>query len=212
MSIYYNNLEINTSPRQLQNTIMLRDRALTYSIYLGPHMPAKPAWFHKVNEILESLETIEAPLLDRRAIQTLFGVQRRRAQQMMQTWSGFRLGTSFLIDRQGLIENLHELAKHDDVLHEIRRKTRIEEELARTSAILKGRRVRFHVSNDAPSPTIEGLPHTITMDSGELRIQFFGTEDLLRQLFELSQAIANDYAGFQERTECARRGNAAQCE
>ena len=36
---------------------------------------------------------------------------------------------------------------------------------------------------------------------GELRIEFFGTEDLLRHLFDLSQAIVHDYRRFEALTE-----------
>jgi hypothetical protein len=39
--------------------------------------------------------------------------------------------------------------------------------------------------------------------AGQLRIEFHGTEDLLRQMFELSQAIANDYEKFEEICEKA---------
>jgi hypothetical protein len=47
------------------------------------------------------------------------------------------------------------------------------------------------------------LPAGIHLQPGELRIEFFGAEDLLRQLFELSQAMVNDYGRFQEAVEDA---------
>ena len=52
-------------------------------------------------------------------------------------------------------------------------------------------------SNTYRYPTKEGILH----QPGELRIEFFGAEDLLRHLFELSQAMINDYARFQAAVE-----------
>jgi hypothetical protein len=37
----------------------------------------------------------------------------------------------------------------------------------------------------------------IHLQPGELRIEFFGAEDLLRHLFELSQVMVNGFARFQ---------------
>jgi hypothetical protein len=44
---------------------------------------------------------------------------------------------------------------------------------------------------------MKNLPAGVDLKPGELRIEF-GTEDLLRHLYELSQAILNDYRRFQE--------------
>ena len=43
----------------------------------------------------------------------------------------------------------------------------------------------------------------IHLQPGELRIEFYGAEDLLRHLFELSQAMVNDFARFQSAIESA---------
>ena len=41
----------------------------------------------------------------------------------------------------------------------------------------------------------------IHLKRGELRIEFHGTEDLLRRLLELVHAIANDYEHFKSLVE-----------
>jgi hypothetical protein len=48
---------------------------------------------------------------------------------------------------------------------------------------------------------IGDVPSGIHLRPGELRIEFFGAEDLLRHLFELSQAIMNDYQRFESLVE-----------
>ena len=45
---------------------------------------------------------------------------------------------------------------------------------------------------------ISDLPAGVHLQPGELRIEFNGTEDLLRRLYELSQAILNDYGKLRE--------------
>jgi hypothetical protein len=48
---------------------------------------------------------------------------------------------------------------------------------------------------------MKDLPAGIHLQPGELRIEFFGAGDLLRHLFELSQAMVNDFARFQSAIE-----------
>ena len=45
---------------------------------------------------------------------------------------------------------------------------------------------------------IAHLPAGVHLQPGELRIEFNGAEELLQRLFELSQAIVNDYQRFGE--------------
>jgi len=48
---------------------------------------------------------------------------------------------------------------------------------------------------------MKDLPAGIHLKPGELRIEFYGAEDLLRHLFELSQAMVNDFGRFQAAVE-----------
>ena len=57
-------------------------------------MPSKPAWFHRLPEILEVLRSMDATHLDRQAVETLFGVAPRRARQLMAGLPGIRAGNA----------------------------------------------------------------------------------------------------------------------
>ena len=46
-------------------------------------MPAQPAWFHRLDEILSALRSMTSTHLDRAAVEKLFRVRRRRARQIM---------------------------------------------------------------------------------------------------------------------------------
>lgn len=48
---------------------------------------------------------------------------------------------------------------------------------------------------------IDGLPSTVSLRPGKLEIEFFGAEDLFRQLFEIAQVIQNDYQRFSKLVE-----------
>ena len=66
-----------------------------------------------------------------------------------------------------------------------------------------GRNTRIDTAADVRDRVLKDLPAGIHLKAGELRIEFVGAEDLLRHLFELSQAIVNDYRGLQWAVERA---------
>lgn len=131
------------------------------------------------SRILERLAALPSPVIDR-AIEKLFRVRRRRAIELLNTFGGFQTGKTFLIDRLELIAQLERLRDGEEFQIEDRRRTRLLEDLERH---------------------FQDLPAGVRLQPGELRIEFFGAEDLLRHLYELSQAITNDYAAFQQRVE-----------
>ena len=58
-------------------------------------MPNKPSWLLRVNDILADLsrpELTSLPFLSRAAIETLFGLKRRQAIQIMHAIGGFQIG------------------------------------------------------------------------------------------------------------------------
>ena len=71
-------------------------------------MPSQPACFHRLDEILTTLRSIESTRLDRRAIQKLFRVRRRRARQIMAGLEGLRAGNAAAVSREALIARLEQ--------------------------------------------------------------------------------------------------------
>ena len=55
-------------------------------------MPAQPAWFHRLDEILADLRSMTSTHLDRAAVEKLFRVRQRRARQIMAGLEGLRVG------------------------------------------------------------------------------------------------------------------------
>ena len=79
------------------------------------------------------------------------------------------------------------------------------EELDRTRRQLPARRVRIPAAPDVQDRRVRDLSGDIALKPGELRIEFFGAEDLAAKLFELSQAMANDWRSFTQAVEESRQ-------
>jgi hypothetical protein len=69
------------------------------------------------------------------------------------------------------------------------------EKLAEAGRITKARRVRFEPLDEVE--TVDELPAGIRLVEGLLQVEFYGTEDLLKQLNALVQAVMHDYPRFQ---------------
>ena len=63
-------------------------------------MTAQPAWFHRLDEILEALGEIDASHLDRQAVEKRFGVDERLARQLMAGLDGIRAGNATAVPRR----------------------------------------------------------------------------------------------------------------
>lgn len=164
-------------------------------------MPAKPAWFHRLNQILEELRTLQTPLLDRHSMEVLFQVRERRGRQLMSDLPGVRIGNAMAVERLALIRKLEGVALSEECRTEANRKQRLSTNLAQVRKHLAARKVQLRAVADVHSRLVDALPGGIDLRPGELRIQFWGAEDLAAKLFELSQAMANDWTAFQKAAE-----------
>jgi hypothetical protein len=166
-------------------------------------MPAQPQWLLRLPEIIGEFEKIDLPIVDRAVFEKVFGVRRRRAIQLMHYFGGHQVGRTFIIDRKTLLDQLRGWKGSENFEHEQARRLRVVEELDRLRKLAPSRKVRIQVPSEARDNRLADLPAGIHLKPGELRIEFFGTEDLLRHLFELSQAIVNDYQRFERICEGA---------
>jgi len=167
-------------------------------------MPAQPAWFHRLDRILEALRKMESSHLDRQAVEKLFGVRERRARQLMAGLPGLQAGNAFAVERLALLNRLEETSASGPFQWEVNRRARVADELERARRLLSGRNVLIPSAPDVRERRLAGLSGDIALKPGELRIEFYGAEDLAAKLFELSQAMANDWTAFAEAVEPAQ--------
>ena len=161
-------------------------------------MPAQPQWLLRLPEIIAELEQLPLPVVDRAIFEKVFRVGRRRAIQLMHHFDGHQVGRTFIIDRTLLVDRLRTRRSAASFDYERLRRLRIVEELERLRKLVPGRGVRIPVQPEVRDHRLADLPVGIHLKPGELKLEFVGTEDLLRLLFELSQAILNDYRRFEE--------------
>ncbi len=166
-------------------------------------MAAFPAWLHALPQIRETVAAMTTPVVDRACFEKLFGVRRRRAIQLMHRFGGYQAGRTFLVDREELLVALKNFDQ-TETDREVSRRTKVVAELERARALFPSRKVQIIVPPAVMDNRMADLPPTVRLRPGELRIEFFGTEDLLRQLVELSQSIVNDFGRFQDVCESRR--------
>ncbi len=162
-------------------------------------MPSQPTWFHRLNSILEQLRGMTISHLDRQAVEKLFLVRERRARQLMAGLPGLQVGNAFAVERVALVKRMEDTGAGDRYQWERNRRTRVVEELDRSRRQLTARCVVISATPDMREREVSGLGEGIELAPGELRVRFEGAADLAAKLFELSQAMANDWETFAKR-------------
>jgi hypothetical protein len=173
-------------------------------------MPAKPRWWRHIPEIRKMLEDARLPVIDRASVERLFGLERRQAIDLMHRFSGYQAGRTFLIGREQLIDALDVIAASGDYQQEAARRDRLVASVETARRTRQTEAVRIPVAREVFDTRLKSLGPGIELRAGHLAIQFAGPEDLLRKLFALAQAVANDYAAFEEAATGAGRTGGSQ--
>jgi hypothetical protein len=159
-------------------------------------MPAQSSWFSRLSEILAELRDMQAPVVDRALLERLFGVRRRRAIQLLSRFGGFLSGRTYLVDRLELVCQLEALQSGSEFGQERRRRQRLSCQLDGLRKHRAAAEVRVPIPAGALSARPSQLPEGVSLECGRLTVEFAGVEDLIRKLFILSQAAANDFDAF----------------
>ncbi len=164
-------------------------------------MPAKPAWFGKLPEVIQELRRLPRPFVDRAALEQLLGVGPRRAQQIMAPCITEWVGTSGLADRDALIARLERLARGDEAYYELRRRHRMAGALDR---MRQERIERPQLLVEAPARVIEqeldNLPAGVRLERGRITVEFDNPQQALEKLLALAMSISNDFDRFERTT------------
>jgi hypothetical protein len=148
---------------------------------------------------------MHVPVIDRSVFERLFGVRRRRANQLMSYFDGYQAGRTFLLDRLALLEKLAPLEASTEFALEQRRRQRLVESLEKIRRARAGARVTIAVA-----PVNHGaLPDGVQLGPGSMHITFTDVQDLLTKLYATSQAAAMDFESFRAAAEGAPQSAAA---
>jgi len=164
-------------------------------------VPAKPAWYSKIDRVIRELQTLPRPFADRSTVEFLLGVGRRRAQQIMAPCITDHVGSNGLADRDRLIAHLRRLAEGEDGYYEVRRQRKVAEVLDR----LRIERLQQpQLLVEAPVRVVRqefaNLPPGVRLEAGRITVEFQHPREALEKLLALAMAIGNDFAGFERST------------
>lgn len=160
-------------------------------------MPRKVEWFLRLPSAMDALRAMDAPVVDRAAVERLFHVSPRQALRILRRLGAFSAGRGLMLDRVELIGKLERLDQ-GDFGAERRRWDRLEDHLTAVQRELAARRVPIAASRETLGRRFADLPPGIHLAPGRLVVEFTGAEELLARLFELAHAISNDFARFEE--------------
>jgi len=160
-------------------------------------VPAKPAWFGRLDAIVQELRALPRSFVDRSTLEVLLGVGPRRAQQIMAPCITERVGTSSLADRDSLIARLERIAQGDDAYYEVRRRRNVAVALER---LQQERLSRPQLLIEAPIRVVDqqlhDLPAGVYLDRGRISVEFDHPQQALEKLLALAMAISNDFDRF----------------
>jgi len=159
-------------------------------------VPAKPSWLLHIPEIRAILAESGLPVVDRGVIQSVFGLGRRQAIELMHRFGGYQAGRTFLVERDRLIAEMDAIGSSDEYQREVTRHEKLTTAVAKLQRERRAKEVRFAVPPGVRETRMATLPESVRLEPGKLEIEFSGSQDLLAKLFALSQAAANDYDRF----------------
>jgi hypothetical protein len=171
-------------------------------------MPAKPLWFGRLPDAISQLEQTADPWVDRPTLESLLGIGRRRAQQLLAPIAQ-RVGTSSVASRSALIAYLQRIAAREEAYYETRRQQQFWGKLSRTrQEWIAHPPVLIEMSNaqvrHVEVHDFEGLPEGVELAPGSILVRFSDPEEALRKLMALAMAISQNQQAFEERVRLPR--------
>jgi hypothetical protein len=164
-------------------------------------VPAKALWYSRINEIIEQVGALPRPFIDRSTVEFLFGVGRRRAQQILAPCVSSQVGSNGLADRQAFLDHLRRIATGDDLYYETRRRRNVAKALGE---LQRGRLERPQVLVEAPVQVTQqefhNLPEGVELSPGRITVTFDQPRQALEKLLALAMAIGNNFDLFETTT------------
>jgi hypothetical protein len=167
-------------------------------------MPDKPLWLERLPHVIHTLEHRAEVWVDRATLESLLGVGRRRAQQLLAQIPSQRVGASVLANRSDVVAHLKEVAAGREAYYEQRRRKRLwgqldkaRREWTEQPPVLvevprsQLRRIELH--------DFAALPEGVELAPGSITVRFRDPDDALQKLMALAMAIGRNRTAFEER-------------
>ena len=169
-------------------------------------MPDKPLWYDRLDVAVKQLEDFPPLWVDRSLLESVLGVGRRRAQQILQPLVQRTIGKSGLAPKETVILYLRQLAAGDAAVFERQRRERLHALLDQWHDQAKQQpRVLVEAPETVINQRIDALPAGVHLGPGRIVIDGFSSpEEAKQKLLALIMAIGNDPESFDALVEPAR--------
>jgi hypothetical protein len=122
---------------------------------------------------------------DRRDIESLFELQPRAAQKLLELLPTVRIGNSCLVDREVLAGFLDRVRNADNT-------GKLFDEIRAEKAQVSRRKPRSLVRRDLDPIGIGSLPTSITLEPGRMEVRFETVEQLAEAMYALARVLENE--------------------
>jgi hypothetical protein len=148
-------------------------------------MPRPISWLPRIHEIRRAVDSSVRSHYERKEIGSLFQVQPRAAQLLLEMLPTSVIGRSRLVERQTLADFLDRIRKADDPSAEL--------DLMRAQGGKASRKkIRTLVRLDSEPLQIDSLPANIEFIPGQMIVSFRTIEDLAQAMYSLARVIETD--------------------
>ncbi len=155
-------------------------------------MPERPRWLNRLPEITARINALPNTVVDRRTIESVFQLKRRRAIELMHQLGSERQGKGFCLDRNRLLENLRALQDSPA----FRWDERCTRDQHRPGEFTKNCPASDAAGDSRVAPAAPALAANIRLWPRRLEVDFNDTEDLLRSLNEICHTIVENRNHF----------------
>jgi hypothetical protein len=158
-------------------------------------MPIQPRWHDRLPEIRRRIQARpKSKLLDRKAIENLFGVKARQANNLMQKFDGYEVGQSFAVSRSELLARIDEMSGPRGVAHAaIQQKISSDSFLNDPQQLIRPKKIPL----PPPKPVGAPLPAGVSQFApGKVLIDYTSSGELLSCCYAIVKSAVDDYARF----------------
>ncbi len=148
-------------------------------------MPRPLSWLSRLHEIRRSVANSVRSHYDRRDLQSLFELQPRAAQKLLELLPTVPVGTAKLVEREALLTFLDRVREAEDT-------SRLMEEIRQERAAPSRKKIRSLVRRDTDPVSLSSLPESIGLSRGRLEVSFRSVVELAEAMYWLAQMLETE--------------------
>jgi hypothetical protein len=156
-------------------------------------MPRSLSWLDRIVPISRAVAESARSHYDRKELQRLFELQPRAAQQLMGALPSISIGRAHLVEREALSDFLRRLNESENPAETFAR-------MRAEGGKAVRRQLREFSLQDYPA-SVDAPPRMMTIERGDLRVQFQTLEELAEAMLYLATVFTHDLEGFAKRYE-----------